>query len=189
MKRPLSSGRDRLAVLVLAVPSRRLRAVAPEHSRHGAGRSHPARPPHSTPWNSSTSSTRWWWCASGHVIGEEYWSGTASSLRQIPFGDQERHLDPDRHRHRSRGSSRVASRPEWWTTCPRTSSRTTQTKQEIRIWHLLTMSSGFEWDEDADVVPWLYGPDPVGAHPGEAAGGAARERCGTTTPRPATCCR
>ena len=36
-------------------------------------------------------------------------------------------------------------------------------KHEIRIWHLLTMSSGFEWDENQDVVPWLYGPDPVRA--------------------------
>jgi CubicO group peptidase (beta-lactamase class C family) len=34
-------------------------------------------------------------------------------------------------------------------------------KHEIRIWHLLTMTSGFEWNEDVDVVPWLYGPDPV----------------------------
>jgi CubicO group peptidase (beta-lactamase class C family) len=34
-------------------------------------------------------------------------------------------------------------------------------KREIRIWHLLTMSSGFQWDENADVVPWLNGPDPL----------------------------
>ncbi len=35
-------------------------------------------------------------------------------------------------------------------------------KQEIRLVHLLTMTSGLEWDEDADVVDWLYSPDPVG---------------------------
>ncbi len=33
--------------------------------------------------------------------------------------------------------------------------------QEILIWHLLTMTAGFEWDEDT-VVDWMYSVDPVG---------------------------
>ena len=34
-------------------------------------------------------------------------------------------------------------------------------KQDILIWHLLTMTAGFEWNED-DVVDWMNGVDPVG---------------------------
>ena len=36
-------------------------------------------------------------------------------------------------------------------------------KQNILLAHLLTMTAGFEWNEDLDVEPWLTGPDPVGA--------------------------
>jgi CubicO group peptidase (beta-lactamase class C family) len=34
-------------------------------------------------------------------------------------------------------------------------------KAEIRIAQLLTMTSGWEWDDDFDVGPWLNSPDPV----------------------------
>ncbi len=34
-------------------------------------------------------------------------------------------------------------------------------KQRITLWNLLTMTSGFEWNEDEEVVDWLYGTDPV----------------------------
>ena len=36
-------------------------------------------------------------------------------------------------------------------------------KQDILLAHLLTMTAGFEWNEDLDVEPWITGPDPVGA--------------------------
>jgi len=36
-------------------------------------------------------------------------------------------------------------------------------KHAITLYHLLTMTAGFQWDENADVGDWLYGPDPVGA--------------------------
>jgi CubicO group peptidase (beta-lactamase class C family) len=36
-------------------------------------------------------------------------------------------------------------------------------KHQITLYHLLTMTAGFQWDENADVADWLYGPDPVGA--------------------------
>lgn len=98
----------------------------------------------------------------GHVIGEEQWSGSPSSLHDsrsvtksvmsiligiatekgfIEDGPTARMVDylPD---------DLIPSDPA---------------KHEIQIWHLLTMSAGFEWNDDTDLIPWLNGPDPVAA--------------------------
>jgi len=96
----------------------------------------------------------------GFVLSDEHWQGSPETLRQsrsvtksvtstligiaidqglIPEGPMARLVD-------YLPADLVPSDPA---------------KGEIRIWHLLTMTSGFEWNEDTDVVPWLYGPDPV----------------------------
>ncbi len=98
----------------------------------------------------------------GSVIAEEYWAGTASSLHQsrsvtksvisILIG-----IAIDHGFIEGGISARMVDY------LPEDLVPDDPAKHEIRIWHLLTMSSGFEWDENADVESWLFGPDPVAA--------------------------
>jgi CubicO group peptidase (beta-lactamase class C family) len=96
----------------------------------------------------------------GQVLGEEHWLGAPETLRQSRSVTKsvtsmliciaiERGLIPE-----GAGARLVDYLPD--DLVPDDPA-----KHEILLWHLLTMSSGFEWDEDADVVPWLFGPDPV----------------------------
>ncbi len=97
----------------------------------------------------------------GNVIAEEFWSGSSTSLRQ------------SRSVTKSVTSMLIGIAIDKGFINGGLTARMVDylpvdlipddpAKHEIRIWHLLTMSSGFEWDEDADVVTWLYGSDPVG---------------------------
>jgi CubicO group peptidase (beta-lactamase class C family) len=97
----------------------------------------------------------------GSVIGEGHWSGTPATLHQ------------SRSVTKSVTSILLGIAIDKGFISEGTSARLVDylpaalvpgdpAKREIRLVHLLTMSSGLQWNETTDVEPWLASADPVG---------------------------
>ncbi len=97
----------------------------------------------------------------GVVIGEGHWSGTPETLRQsrsvtksvtsILLG-----IAIDRGFIKEGYSARLVDY------LPADLVPSDPAKREIRLFHLLLMISGLQWNETTDVDPWLASADPVG---------------------------
>jgi CubicO group peptidase (beta-lactamase class C family) len=97
----------------------------------------------------------------GSVIGEGHWSGTPATLHQsrsvtksvtsILLG-----IAIDKGFIKERISARLVDY------LPAALVPSDPAKREIRLFHLLLMISGLQWNETADLDPWLASSDPVG---------------------------